>query len=359
MRIHTVNNFLRPISNTLRLAFPYLVLGALGIYNPSIAHSETKVSQSATPAVVPIVDLLVADWEGKSGANVPVLDGRTDVLDEVEKRWPALSVTARMTGLGYIHKFGRDPLSPPTNKIKKTKAIEFLVKVYLRDPSPKVRHVAATFLAWDVDDASIRLYAADIIKKFDARVVLVQDALVLGKLGNEASVRILRAARKKQLQKNDLTRNIDLALAKLGDTRRECEFINAFEKACKPSKRSSTSREALDAIYGIARHARRLGYIGQPGSVVALSRQFRNPLHYHAEGSDYYHAMSVRFVIVSALRIVWPDNKLFHFPHSMSNSSDTDYIKVEVWLKAYLGTTWALPRPAFTEEYIRFHMMRW
>jgi hypothetical protein len=351
-----VNNFPRHISNTLRLALPCLVLGALGIYNPSIAHAETKVSQSATLTVVQIVDLLVADWEGISGGNVPVLDGRTDVLDEVEKRWPALSVTARMTGVGYIQRFGRDPLSP-TYKMKKTKAIAFLVKVYLRDPSPKVQHVAANLLAWDVADASIRLYAADIIKAFGNRIVLKQDALVLGKLGDEASVRILRAARKKQSQKNDLTRNIDLALSKLGDTKRECEFINAFEKACKPRKRSS--QETLNAIYAIARHARLLGYIGQPGSVAGLARQFRNPLNHRAEGSDYLRVISVRFAIVSALGIVWPDNKLFHFPYSKSNSSETDYIKVEVWLKAYLGTTWALPRPAFTEESIRFHMMRW
>jgi len=211
-----------------------------------------------------------------------------------------------------------------------------------------------------VPDLMIRTHAREIVaaarqaaggdfQEFDENLILL-----VGKTGSAEAKELLTkwdaAYRRKGKRAPSF---IDRALAKLGDTKRERLYIDMFRKACKPGKKSAA------AVHEAASYAKYLGYIGQPGSVMALARQYRNPLHYRAEGSDYLHVMSLRYAIVRALGHVWPDNELFCFPYSDSVSGEDAYIKVEVWLKAYLSVKWDLPRPSFTEEGIKHQMLGW
>jgi hypothetical protein len=178
--------------------------------------------------------------------------------------------------------------------------------------------------------------------------------LLVGKTGSAEARKLLMKWDAAYRKKGKITPScINMAIAKLGDTKRERLFIDQFEKACKPVKQS---RMAVRNAVALVKH---LAYIGQPASVMALARQYRNPLHYRAIGSDYWHVMSLRFAITAALSQIWPDNELFHFPYSRPVNGEADYIKVEVWLKAHLGVKWDLPRPAFTEEGAQHQLLDW
>ena len=231
-------------------------------------------------------------------------------------------------------------------------AVKTLVDIFLTDKDAKCRQEAARMLVKHVPDVMIRTYAKEIVALAKQRSgddfpgYYENITLLVGKTGSAEARKLLMkwdaAYRKKDKSTPYYT---NMALAKLGDTKRERLLIDQFEKACKPAKKSQVPvRKAVE-------HVSRLAYIGQPASVKALARQYRNPLHCRKIGSDYFHVMSLRFAITYAFAHIWPDNELFSFTYyKTSFSGEADYVKVEVWLKAHLGVKWNTQRPAFTEE---------
>lgn len=292
---------------------------------------------------------------------LPSLKGREDVLAELWRTYPEQSVELRRLILGYIPLMGTDPRSACGRRwIRSTRAVKALVGVLVKDTDRTCRATAARILVQYTPDAMVRAqtseivatarrYAGPAVQKVDENLILL-----LGSTGSSEAKQLLEkwgAADSSRIA-SPLS-SINVALAKLGDTKREREVIDAFEKACSPAKRSR------GAVRAAVRHAKVLGYIGQPGSVMALARQYRNPLHYRAEGSDYLHVMSLRFAIVNALWRVWPDNEVLCFPYKEMPGGEDDYIKVEAWLESYLGVKWRMPRPPFTESGIAPEALGW
>ncbi len=316
----------------------------------NVCTVEADDDEKASPKQT--AEALMRQCQGSEGERMPPLAGRDDVLAAAWSIYPQQPVRVRRHFVMYIPVFGKDPAkSPGWPWVTSLAAIKALVDVFVTDKDAMCRSMAAQSLVWGVPDSMVRIHAKELLDAVRRRVGTApsgtDDAMMLlGKTGSDAARRMLLAWGCAKGVKGDRSRLVrNLALAKLGDTTRELVFIRAFERACDEGKQSRR-----EDVYKAVRLAKKLAYIGQPGSVMALARQFRNPLYYHAGGSDYRHVMSVRYGIVNALGLIWPDEPTFAFPYDKSAGGEKAYVKVEKWLETYTGVKWQVPRPAFNEE---------
>jgi hypothetical protein len=336
-----------------------LWIGSTVLYAQSTkqAPANEKLGKDAKAAAVSFLRHLNGD-----SSFLPSVKGREDVLAEIWRIYSKQSAKVRRNIIPYIPMMGKDFESVDKPRwMTSAAAVKTLIDIFVTDKDVKCRSKAADMLLTQVPDLMIRTHAREIIAAArqyaggDVDALPENLILLVGKTGSAQAKELLTkwdAAYRKKRKSPHLY--VNMALAKLGDTKRERLFIDMFEKTCKPGKKS-----AVLAVREAAGNAKYLAYIGQPASVMALARQYRNPLHYRAEGSDYSHVMSLRFAIVAAFYHIWPDNELFHFPYSRPVNGEADYIKVEVWLKAHLGVKWDLPRPAFTEEGAQHQLLGW
>ena len=350
---------------TLRLGVVMRCLQAgLGMCCVLVAMSTLQAQvKSAPPSTAPsdgakeVAAMLVRHLNEGTSAPLPPLDGRQDVLVEAWRTYGEQPVEVRRLLILYIPILGKDREAVGGWRwVTSEVAVSKLVEVVATDGDSICRRTAARLLVKEVPDMSVRIHAREIVTSVrqlaspDVQEVDESIVMLLGKTGASEARDVLTKVADNAKSTAGLSA-IDLALAKLGDTKRERAFIDAFEKSCKPAKQSR------EAVREAVRHARNLGYIGQPGSVMALARQFRNPLYYRAVGSDYFRVMSLRFAIVNALGCVCPDSSLFSFPYAGTQGDERAYIKVEEWLEGYLGVKWSVPRPTFVEEGIKVEML--
>jgi hypothetical protein len=298
-----------------------------------------------------VAGALMRHCQGDTTESLPPLRGREDVLAAAWSIYAEQPVGVRREFVMYIPVLGKAPeKSRGVRWMGSAAAVKALVDIFVTDKDPQCRSVAVQLLVRHAPDSMVRIHAKELLDAVQRGAGTVSDdyvMMLLGKTGCDAAKKLLLSGTDSDGAKGEPALSVrNLALAKLGDTGRELEFIKAFEQACNNGRQSKR-----DDVYAAVRLAGQLGYIGKPGFVMALARQFRNPLHYRVEGSDFRHVMTVRYGIVEALGLVWPDEPTFAFPYADRSAGRQEaYVKVEEWLEAYTGVKWQLPRPAFNEE---------
>jgi len=134
------------------------------------------------------------------------------------------------------------------------------------------------------------------------------------------------SAARRFLESNPVTSDsddYDLALAKLGDTRREQQFLDAFRHA------KTTGERAGFAV--------RLGYIATPGAVVALALHLRSD---QAIPNPPFGSIPLRQIISEALERAMPLDEVF-WPARGAMLSDEYYLDLEEWASETLGIQWS------------------
>ena len=319
-----------------------LYLGiALAWSSLAVMAADNAPESGKRVAAKRILDQFVTYLQGRNPEGGAVqMRGRLDVLSLLRKRYWTLSDKVRHKAVGYVYLLGADLRRPPEHRWLVSKpAIGFFVEIFAKDSNEDCCQSAARILVEMVPDSHVRTHAREIVKAAGNRRASGWIALLLGKIGSQAARDILLKMAKAHEGRpggHKSAQSIDLALAKLGDTKRSRKYIEAFQKA--------------DEIYRKASLAKKLGYIADAGSMKALGKEFRNPLRIEEVGSDYFHKFSLRFAIAEALSLARPENELFWFPYENPPVDDTRYVKIEKWLEAELGMKWTRPRPKFTDE---------
>jgi len=253
------------------------------------------------------------------------LVGREDIFPVLEERFPTLDAKVRKYVVEVAARVGTDPRMRQKRWLFSQGVAGFLVRVIARDPDRDVRNWAADLLVDHVPDAYLRRWAKEIVAAAK-RHSTDRDILLLGKTGAAEARQLLLNDEK--FRKTSAT-SCDLALAKLGDTKRSEQFVQAFNKAKDPERKAAL--------------ARRLGYVGDAACVMALARQMRSPMMVPTGGV----VKPLRVEIAEALSAVYPENPVFWIPYAKRPSDDSWYEGMERWLNGYLGVTWDQPRPPF------------
>lgn len=198
----------------------------------------------------------------------------------------------------------------------------------LDDPDPEVRRISALAVASSVPDSVIRKHEDQVVAAAE-RYDIDDISLILGCTGGSRARKILKANPKfRQCNK----RQVDLALAKLGDGSLEKGFIEEFNAARTPK--------------GAVEAAQALGYIGTRQCAWTLARAMRTPVVYSTPAGI---RVSLRVYIIQALSEIYPDEEVLWRPLRRIQS-DEYYETIEHWCQTMFSIEWRQPRPPFLYE---------
>jgi len=198
----------------------------------------------------------------------------------------------------------------------------------LDDPSSKVRAEASRFLTEYCPDEAL----------FSRGPAIVS---AIKKHANTDGIRLLGKTMCKEagellVQDNQFANSsgkaTDLALAKLGDLKKEKAWITSFLSEKDPDKKAALARD--------------LGYIATPGAIAALASEMRTAqVVKHGNG-----AIALRVILVESLQYALPNNSMFW---GVRNKQWTDdrYKQIEKWAEEVMHVQWKSVRPPF------FHSM--
>jgi hypothetical protein len=222
----------------------------------------------------------------------------------------------------------------PVKWIRSRASVDLLVRILTTEKSEMIVDQARKLLARFVPDVVLRDWGGTIssfaIKKDDPKY-----ALLLGRVGGGRAVDTLRVWATRKDMDAALAENVNLALARLGDTDRSIALIRRFEKGLDVKEQDATKLE--DKASAKADLAAKLGYVADAGCVMALARAYKNDLHYEKHGSDFHIRISLRDAVARALASIWPDCAVFRFPPETDAMNAAYHARVQKWLDSYLG----------------------
>lgn len=181
----------------------------------------------------------------------------------------------------------------------------------------------------ETPDSLVRNHASSIEKSLEAFPDIAGGALLLGKLGTQRALELLRES--KALQQAEAL-EVQAAFGKLGVHENEAALIAAYRKATEPNEKRQF------AWY--------LGYMAKPASVLAFARDLRSPFAYEWNQEA---KRSFRIHVISALSMAYPREPLLWQPFYRPDGEEY-YARIEAWAEQVIGVEWTHSRPPFLYE---------
>ena len=257
-----------------------------------------------------------------------IVDGKPD-LDSLQVLGQALAVSeplVRENIVALLVEIGlrTDPLTPKgTEVLRNPKIIELLASGGLAKADIG-REAAIDALRKLVTPADLAPFKDNIVKALEESPSEEVLLLVAKAKPKKAKVLVNELAKLAAWKKVEATK---IALAALGDTDVEDEFLNVLNEA----KDGETLVWALGS----------LALIGTPRSLKAIAEHLRTPYTIHVPGA---FEKSVRLNVLEALLYNFPDQPIL-YPNNIIE--EVDYTAAEQFCVEKLGITFSEPSPPF------------